>query len=290
MIRTPGSLATVALFVLLATEPFAGDATAQEEAVLVGAGDIARCWRKPVLETEAAKTAALIEKIPGTVFVAGDLVYENGWEEEFGNCYEPTWGRFKARTLPVHDYYAPKAAPYYAYWGSRAGEPGKGYYSVEVGTWRVIGLNSNIDSDAGSEQERWLRSELATHPVHCTLAFWHHPVFSSGWADLQNTTGKMRDIFRALYEAGAGVVISAHDHVYERFAPQDPEGRADPVRGIREFIVGTGGGSPTGFHQIQANSEVRQADVFGVLKLTLRPDGYSWEFKGRSTIRLSTPP
>ena len=282
MIRALVTLVTLAFLILSDAGAFTPDAMAQPEAILVGAGDVARCFRKPALETEAAKTAALIEQVPGTVFVAGDLVYENGWEEEFRNCYEPTWGRFKARTLPVpgnNDYNAPKAAPYFAYWGSRAGEPGKGYYSVEVGSWRVIGLNSNIESDGGSEQERWLRTELATHPTHCTLAFWHHPVFSSGWGSgMTRTTRKMRDIFRALYEGGADVVITGHDHVYERFGPQDPEGRADPVRGIREFIVGTGGAAPTGFAQIVPNSEVRQADVFGVLKLTLRPDGYTWDF------------
>jgi hypothetical protein len=272
-------LITLATFLILAAAgPFAPDASAQQEAVLVGAGDIARCFRKPALETDAAKTAALIEQIAGTVFVAGDLVYEYGTEDEFKNCYDPTWGRFKARTLPApgnHEYYSRNAGPYYAYWGSAAGEPGKGYYGVQLGSWRVIALNSNIDAAAGSEQELWLRNELRTYPAHCILAFWHHPLFSSG---SEGNHPNMRDIFQALYEAGADVVINGHDHSYERFAPHDVQGRADPLRGIRVFIVGTGGGIPLGFLNVSANSEVRQRDVLGVIKLTLRPDGYSWEF------------
>lgn len=267
------TLATVAVLALGDRE-----ATAQGEAVLVGAGDVAQCFGRPASESLAARTALLIDQIPGTVFVAGDLAYQDGKEEEFKTCYEPTWGRFKARTLPVpgnHDYQSPNAAPYYAYWGDAAGQSGKGYYSARVGNWRVIALNSNIDAAAGSEQERWLRDELRTHPAHCTLALWHHPVFSSAWG---GHDPKMLDIFRALHEAGTELVISGHDHVYERFAPQDPHGSADPVHGVREIIVGTGGAYPQGFAGVRANSEVRQAGVFGVLKLTLRADSYAWEF------------
>jgi 3',5'-cyclic AMP phosphodiesterase CpdA len=277
MIRALIMLATLAFLVLTDSGPFAPDATAQQDVVLVGAGDIATC-RGPASESMAAKTAALIEKISGTVFAAGDLAYEEGSEKEFRDCYGPTWGPFKDRTVPVpgnHEYYSPNAEPYYAYWGSRAGEPGKGYYSVQLGSWRVIALNSNIEHYAGSEQELWLRNELRSHPARCTLAFWHHPLFSSGWP---GNNEDFRELFQALYEAGADVVINGHAHVYERFAPQDAQGRADPARGIRVFIVGTGGGIPLGFSDIQANSEVRQKDVFGVLKLTLRPGDYAWEF------------
>jgi 3',5'-cyclic AMP phosphodiesterase CpdA len=257
----------------------AGEAPAGQEVTLIAAGDVAMCYGGPASESMAAKTAALIERIPGTVIVAGDLAYWNGSEDDFTSCYHPTWGRFKARTLPVpgnHEYDSPGAAPYFAYWGSAAGQPGKGYYSVQVGSWRVIGLNSNIAAEAGSEQERWLREELKAHPAHCTLAFWHHPVFSSGSAGGNNP--KMRDIFQALYEAGADVVINGHDHTYERFAPQTARASADPVRGIREFVVGTGGGFATEFGNPVTNSAVRKTGVFGVLKLTLRADRYSWEF------------
>jgi 3',5'-cyclic AMP phosphodiesterase CpdA len=278
MIQAFITLVTLTFLMFSDAGPFTPDVMAESEAILVGAGDVGECFRKPASASEAAKTAALIEQIPGTVFVAGDLVYPYGEEEGFRNCYDPTWGRFKARTLPVpgnHDYNAYKAAPYYAYWGRVAGELGKGYYSVQVGSWRVIALNSMIEAGAGSEQERWLRTELKTHPAHCTLAFWHHPLISSG---LMGNNPKMRDIFQALYEGGVDVVINGHDHVYERFAPQDAQGQADSERGIRVFIVGTGGASLQGFSTVRANSEVRWADVFGVIKLTLRPDGYTWDF------------
>lgn len=275
------TLAALTVVALTGAGSFAREATAQQEVTLLAAGDVASCGGLPASasESRAAKTAALIERIPGTVIAVGDLAYERGEEREFKNCYDPTWGRFKARTLPVpgnHEYQSTDAAPYYAYWGSAAGQPGKGYYSVQVGSWRVIGLNSSIDVEAGSEQERWLRNELKTHPAHCTLAFWHHPLFSSGSV---GNNPQMRDIFQALYEAGADLIINGHDHVYERFAPQTAQGSADPVRGIREFIVGTGGGFSTGFRQaVQPHSEVRETDVFGVLKLTLRAEGYAWEF------------
>lgn len=257
----------------------AAEAPAGQPVTLIAAGDVAICYGRPASESMAAKTAALIERIPGIVIVAGDLAYPDGSETDFTSCYHPTWGRFKARTLPVpgnHEYFSPGAAPYFAYWGSAAGQPGKGYYSVQVGSWRVIGLNSNIAAEAGSEQQRWLREELKAHPAHCTLAFWHHPLFSSHSPGGNNP--KMRDIFQALFEAGADVVINGHDHTYERFAPQTAHGSADPVRGIREFVVGTGGAFATEFGNPATNSEVRKTDVFGVLKLTLRADSYSWEF------------
>jgi acid phosphatase type 7 len=265
MAQTLIALATLVLLVVVAVCSFPQDAKAQQEAVLVGAGDIAQCFRRPASGSIAAKTAALIEQIPGTVFAVGDLAYQDGDEEEFKDCYDPTWGRFKARTLAAAgnvEYQSMNAAPYFAYWGRAAGEPGKGYYSAQLGSWRVIALNSNIDADAGSEQARWLRDELKAHHTRCTLAFWHRPLFSSG---VEGNHPKMRDIFQALYEASADVVINGHDDVYERFAPQDPEGRADAVRGIRVFIVGTGGATSMGFSQIRANSEVRQKEVFGVL-------------------------
>ena len=167
-------------------------------------------------------------------------------KRSLGSAYDPTWGRFKARTLPApgnHEYNSVNAAPYYAYWGSAAGEPGNGYYSVQLGSWRVIVLNSNIDAGTGSKQERWLRNELMTHPARCTLAFWHHPLTSSG---SYGKNPNMRDLFQALYDAGADVVINGHAHVYERLAPHDAQGQADPARGIRVFVVGTGGGIPLG--------------------------------------------
>ncbi len=266
-------VATLAVLILVSSS-----AHSQQEVILVGAGDVAQCGAKPASESMAAKTAALIDEIPGAVFVPGDLAYQKGTESEFKNCYDPTWGRFKARTLPApgnHEYQTPDAAPYYAYWGAAAGEPGKGYYSAQVGSWRVIALNSNIDASAGSKQEQWLRGDLKSHPARCTLAFWHHPVFVSG---IEGDNPKMLDIYEALYEAGADVIVNGHVHVYERFAPQDARGRADRARGIQEIVVGTGGARPARFGAIQANSEARAAGVFGVLKLALRAEDYAWEF------------
>lgn len=241
---------------------------------LVGAGDVASCRS----DGDEA-TALLLDTIPGTVFVAGDVVYESGSSDEFMNCYAASWGRHKDRTRPApgnHEYYTPGAAGYYAYFGWRAGDPDKGYYSYDVGDWHVVVINSNIDVSTGSPQEQWLRADLAAHPAVCTIAYWHHPLFSSGDHGSHST---MRPIWQALYDADADVVISGHDHIYERFAPQTPTGQADMIRGIREFIVGTGGRSLLGFAlRIAANSELRDNTAYGVLKLTLNPTSYSWEF------------
>jgi hypothetical protein len=195
------------------------------------------------------------------------------------NCYEPSWGRHKSRTYPSpgnHDHHTQGAAAYYNYFGPVAGEPGKGYYSYSLGTWHIIVLNSEIGVSAGSDQEQWLRTDLAANPATCTLAYWHVPRFSSG--DLHGNSVRMQPLWQALYDHGADVVLNGHEHHYERFAPQDPQGNADPVRGIRQFVVGTGGYSHYSITNPIANSEVHNTDTFGVLKLTLHSDSYSWEF------------
>jgi hypothetical protein len=216
------------------------------------------------------------------VLALGDNVYEAGTGQEFMHCYQPTWGRSKARTHPVpgnHEYETPGARGYFTYFGAAAGEPTKGYYSYDLGDWHIVALNSNCDEiggcQAGSAQEQWLRADLAAHPTTCVLAYWHHPRFSSG---LSGSTLAMRPIWQALYEAGADVVLSGHDHDYERFAPQDADGRRDPVRGIREFVVGTGGKSHYSIEIPIANSEVHNDTAFGILKLVLHPASYAWTF------------
>jgi hypothetical protein len=247
--------------------------------VLVGAGDIAACG-----ELDGARaTAKLLESIPGTIFAAGDLAYTDGSAQDFANCYGPTWGQFKARTRPTpgnHEYHTPKAAAYFAYFGSAAGDPQKGYYSYDLGGWHVVALNSNCAEvggcGAGSPQERWLRADLAAHPARCTAAYWHHPLFSSGGA--HGSDPEFKPLWQALYDAGAEIVINGHDHDYERFAPQDPNGKADRAKGIREFVVGSGGRNHRPFVNPVPNSEVRNADAFGVLKLTLLSESYEWEF------------
>jgi acid phosphatase type 7 len=241
-------------------------------AILVGAGDIARCSTPG-----AAVTAALLDGIAGTVFAAGDNAYENGTAAEYTSCYEPTWGRHKVRTRPTpgnHEYNTPGATPYYAYFGESAGPAGRGYYSYDLGAWHAISLNSNVAADAASAQMQWLRADLAANETKCAVAYWHHPVFSSG--DHGNNP-KMAEIWRVLDSAGVDVVLVGHDHNYERFAPQTYQGVADP-NGIRSFVVGTGGTAFRSFSTIRANSEVRDTGTWGVLKLTLRPTSYSWEF------------
>jgi hypothetical protein len=249
-------------------------------AVLVGAGDIASC--DDLKGAEA--TAKLLDSIPGTVFAAGDLAYPDGSDEQFARCYDPTWGRFKDRTRPApgnHEYHSDGASGYVRYFGAAAGDPKKGYYSYDLGDWHIIVMNSECDAvggcQAGSPQEQWLRQDLTVHPAKCTLAYWHKPLFSSGAA--HGNDPEIKPLWEALYAANADVVINGHDHDYERFAPQDPAGRLDPQRGIREFVVGTGGkNSHRTFASPKPNSEVRQADTFGVLKLTLGAASYEWKF------------
>ena len=240
-------------------------------AVLVGAGDISVCGL-----AGASQTASLLDQISGAVFTAGDNVYLHGSAQEFSECYDPTWGRHKGRTHPQagnHDYESPGAAPYFAYFGASAGTAGLGYYSFSVGAWHVVSLNSNIPADEASAQMAWLKSDLAGNPSKCVAAIWHYPLFSSGPNAIEPV---MRDVWRTLEQAGAEFVVNGHDHIYERFAPQDINGRPMPS-GIREFIVGTGGAQHYAVGPIMPNSQV-QASVWGVIKFTLRPDGYDWEF------------
>lgn len=226
----------------------------------------------------ADATASLLDGIEGVVFTTGDHAYDSGTAREFRNCYGPTWGRHRARTRPSpgnHDYRTAGAAPYYAYFGENAGPPGRGYYSYDVGAWHIVSLNSNLRAEARSEQERWLRTDLVAHPTRCTLAYWHHPVFSSG---PHGNSPRMLALWSVLYEFGVDVVVNGHDHHYERFAPQAPDGALDLSRGIREFIVGTGGADLYDVHTPRANSEVQNDTTWGVLKLTLRAASYDWEF------------
>lgn len=254
-------------------------ADSQGVSVLVGAGDVASCQDL----SGAEGTAKLLDAIPGTVFVVGDAAYPNGSDEQFADCYDPTWGRHKARTRPAlgnHDYHTDHAAPFFRYFGATAGDRDKGYYSYELGGWHVAVVNSNCSEvggcQAGSRQEQWLRQDLADHRAACTAAYWHHPLFSSGKEHGNDL--EMKPIWQALYDGGAEVVINGHDHDYERFAPQDADGAADPARGMREFVVGTGGKSTRVFDPPLPNSEVRNTGTFGVLKLTLHSNGYDWQF------------
>ncbi|MDR7422112.1 MAG: metallophosphoesterase [Armatimonadota bacterium] len=269
-------LALAALLTAVPASALLAAPGAQAPAVLVGAGDIASC------DSDGDEaTARILDATPGTVFTAGDNAYERGTDREFAECYHPTWGRHRARTRPSagnHDYGTPGAAGYFRYFGEAAGEPGAGYYSYEIAGWQVIALNSNCrfvgGCGSGSPQLEWLRRELASSRAQCTVAYWHHPRFSSG---LHGGTGEMAPIWETLHAAGADVVVAGHDHTYERFAPLDAAGRPDPG-GMRSFVVGTGGRSLYPFRGVAAGSEVRRNDTYGVLKLTLGIGRYEWEF------------
>jgi len=265
-------------FVSHSAIPSGAFAANDQSVVLVGAGDIADC--KDLTGAEA--TAKLLDQLAGTVMAVGDLAYPDGSKENFV-CYDKTWGRAKSRTRPApgnHEFHAAGASPYFDYFGATAGDPKTGYYSYELGAWHIIVLNSECKDvggcEPGSPQERWLRSDLAAHPAACKLAYWHKPLFSSGGAHGNDLT--VKPLFQALYDAHADVVVGGHDHDYERFAPQNPDGAADPANGIREFVVGTGGKNHRPFGESKPNSEVRDATTFGVLKLTLKPKSYDWQF------------
>jgi len=252
--------------------------TSSGSVVLVGAGDISGTT------TEGEPTAKLLDAVvaanpTATVFTAGDNAYQNGSTSDFANYYDPSWGRHKARTRPSpgnHDYNTSGASGYYAYFGSVAGPSGRGYFSYDIGAWHIISLNSLVASSSSSAQGVWLAQDLAATTKRCILAYWHYPRFSSGANHGSDAT--MNDFWNPLYAKGATIVISGHDHEYERFAPQTPSGASDPTRGIREFIVGTGGASLYSFASALPNSEVRNASTHGVIKLTLSDGSYAWEF------------
>jgi calcineurin-like phosphoesterase family protein len=250
----------------------------------IAVGDIAVCGA----ENDEA-TAELVAAEPeATLLALGDNAYFHGLKDEYESCYGPAWGAFKDRTRPVpgnHDYgyFHKDAAAYFDYFGAAAGEWGRGYYSFDLGSWHLIALNSNCDAEMlggcgdGSAQGRWLRQDLQENAKSCTLAYWHHPRFSAGEEHGSDTT--VAPFWQALYEAGADVVLSAHEHTYQRFAPQDPSGEPDEQRGIREFVVGTGGGELVELGEQLPTTEVQNDETFGVLQLTLFAGGYDWEFE-----------
>ncbi len=241
------------------------------EAVLVGAGDIAECGQQG-----AVQTAALLDGIPGTVFTAGDNVYMNGTPKEF-ECYDATWGRHRNRTYPAtgnHDYGTPDASGYFQYFGERAGPMGQGYYAFEAGAWHVVSLNSNVGWREGSAQMQWLRHDLQQARGRCVAAIMHHPLVSSG---PNGDNPHVRDLWRVLQEAGADIVVAAHDHIYERHTRMNQDGRPDP-RGMRLFTVGTGGARVYHIAGTRPTTEAK-ATVWGVIRFVLLPGSYRWEFR-----------
>jgi len=271
-----------------------------EGPVVAAAGDIA-CDPNDVAFNEGrgmahrchqgATSNLLVNAGLTAVLALGDLQYYCGALAAFMYAYDGSWGRVRSITYPApgnHEYQlsgaygcAAGAQGYFTYWGTAAGDPSRGYYSFDIGTWHLVSLNSNCDEiggcGPGSPEERWLRADLAAHAsARCTLAYWHHPPFSSRVT--QGGTPMTMALLQDLYAAGVELLLNGHEHNYERFAPQTPTGVADPTRGVREFVVGTGGEDLRPFGTPIANSEVRQDDTFGVLELTLLPTRYTWQF------------
>src|SRR6266568_4496199 len=261
-----------------------GGATADvvgSDPVFVGAGDIAECDR------HSYDTDTLLQGIPGTVFTVGDNAYPNGADADYTNCYDPSWGREKARTYPAvgnHEYYLGNANGYFNYFGTSFGYP-NGYYSYNLGAWHIVVLNSsgdpNVSTADGSPQVQWLKADLAANTSYCTLAIWHQSRFYSPLSTSDpGVDDDMKPLWVALYNAGADVALTGHEHQYERFAPQDNDGNLDPQTGLRSFVVGMGGAGLSGpnFTSTRRNSEVKNGVTWGVFKMTLHPTSYDWQF------------
>jgi len=241
-------------------------------ATLVGAGDIGcgGCAQD--------QTAALIENIPGQVFAAGDNAYENGTYAEYTTNYDPTWGTFKSRTAPCpgnHEYNTSPATGYFQYFGSLAGPSGQGYYSFDLNGWHIISLDSEIDLSAGGAEVTWLRADLAAHSTQCTIAFWHRPRWSSG--DIHGDQTDVQQLWKALSDYKAEIVLCGHEHDYQRYEPLDANGNAS-AGGIREFVVGTGGANLYAITTPSPHLQAWNTTTYGVLKLTLGSGTYSWQF------------
>ncbi len=241
---------------------------------------------------QRATSDVVVNANPAAVLTLGDNVYECGSTTAFAQSFDPSWGRMKPVIHPAlgnHEYTSSgtgctsTASGYFNYFGATAGDPTKGYYSYDIGSWHLIAMNANCAKvggcGAGQPEEQWLRADLAAHANQCVLAYWHQPHFTSGPHGNDdgghNPTGAF---WQALYDYHADVVLNGHDHDYERFAPQTPGGAPDTQFGIREFVVGTGGKSQTSFSTVQPNSEIRSSGTFGVLQLTLHPTSYDWRF------------
>jgi 3',5'-cyclic AMP phosphodiesterase CpdA len=224
-----------------------------------------------------APVARLLAQLGGEIFLAGDLAYDSGTPEEFQRCFDPDFGKFKSRIWAApgnHDYQTPNASGYFNYFGDRAGPDRRGYYAVRSSAWKVLMLNTNIAVGRGSAQFEFVRQELLRDPARCTLAVMHHPFDSSG---PNGPTPSLRDLWELMYNSGVDLVVAGHDHMYERHAPVDASGRAEPAKGIRLMIAGTGGAGLYATARAALNSEFRLS-TFGLLRLHLEPALYEWQF------------
>ena len=249
--------------------------------VLLAAGDIGRCD-----STHDDATGALVAGLPGVIATLGDTAYEDGTTEELNDCFGGSWGavrdRIRFAATGNHDIHTDGGAPLQEYLGSAAAREGRTWFSEDLGAWHVIVLDGNCGlfggrCSPGSEQEKWLRDDLAASGARCTVAILHQPLFSSGDHGPERA---VRPLWDALYAGGAELVLNGHDHDYERFGPQDPDGTADAARGIVEIVAGTGGAELEPFNDPQANSLVRLSDTYGVVELTLSADSWSMRFVG----------
>lgn len=251
--------------------------SAQPPVVLWAVGDAASC------RTDADDAVArFLARQTGTIALLGDVVYERGTAEEFRECFDPLYGAMKDRLRPAvgnHEYRSPAAQPYFDYFGAAAGLPGQGWYSYDLGSWHIVVLNSNCKEVGGcgpdSPQYRWLAEDLAQHPSRCTLAYWHHPRWSSGE---HGSFASMQPVWALLSQWGVDVVLSGHDHDYERFRPLDAAGRPDLDRGIVQFVVGTGGRSLRPLGDRLPTSATGTDRAYGVLRLELDADRFAWSF------------
>lgn len=274
VVLTVGCARGIARAAIDAIDSHAEEAPAADSGhVLLAAGDIASCTQGSVL------TARILDSIPGEIIIPGDAAY---WRDDqpnpYATCYAPTWGRHKSRTRPVpgnHDVEPAMLKQYFDYFGAAAGQQPGGYYSFDVGEWHVLALNSTIAIDRDSEQGRWIARDLAANGKRCTLAYMHHPRFSSG---PHQRNREVDGAFELLERGNVDVVVSAHDHIYERLAPMRSNGARDDRDGVRQFVVGTGGNGLYRIRAVHRHSQRRQTRVYGVLKLTLRSADYSWEF------------
>ena len=270
-------LPVLCLMTILATTPAAADP------VVTAAGDIAVERRPNVFQKQ---TAALVRRIdPNAALTLGDNQYPDGGLSDYRSSYDPTWGRFKAKTYPTpgnHEYGTPKARGYFRYFGRRSHPGHGGYYAFDVGRWHLLSLNSG-PGYMSARQLRWVKRNLRRDDARCELAYWHHPRWSSG--AVHGSYKAMRRVWKILFRAGVDVVLNGHEHNYERFAPMRPSGRYAPQRGIREFVVGTGGAGTYPFGRPKRNSQ-RRISRYGVLKMTLSPHAYRWAFV-RATGRVA---
>ena len=248
---------------------------------MVGAGDIADCANDG--GTHARDTGRMLESIASDpIFTVGDNAYMVGSTADFTTCYDPAWGRFKSKTYPVpgnHEYGQPGALPYFQYFGDRAGPAGfrTGYYSYNLGNWHIVALNSPLQEAGGIDQLMWLKDDLDRTRARCTMAYWHYPVFTSGPSNGSVESRVMREVWQVLFDAGADLIVNGHDHLYERFAPQSPDGRRNDNFGITQITVGTGGAPLYDFRGSTPNS-MAQLRTYGLLKLTLRDGGFESVF------------